>query len=74
VQLDFATDAVAVSPRSRSHVNERQENIGARRLHTVLERLLDNAQLRSPASGGRQSSSTRAYVDAQLGELPAIRI
>ncbi len=51
-----------------AHVNERQENIGARRLHTVLERLLETLSFEAPDKGGTVAID-RAYVEAHLGEL-----
>ena len=50
-------------------VNERHENIGARRLHTVLERLLDTLSFEAPDRDGHSVTIDRAYVDAHLGEL-----
>ncbi len=50
-------------------MNERQENIGARRLHTVLERLLDALSYEAPDRGGATIQIDRAYVDTSLGEL-----
>ena len=62
--------ACAASPRWPSQVNQRTENIGARRLHTVMERLLETLSAsRRPIAPARGSSSTQAYVDAHLGEL-----
>ena len=50
-------------------VNERSENIGARRLHTVLERLLETVSFEAADRGGQSVSVDAAYVDAHLGEL-----
>jgi ATP-dependent HslUV protease ATP-binding subunit HslU len=50
-------------------VNERTENIGARRLHTVMERLLDSASYEASGKGGTTVTVDAAYVDDQLGEL-----
>ena len=50
-------------------MNERQENIGARRLHTVLERLLDSLSYEAPDRDGETLAIDSAYVDAHLGEL-----
>ncbi|MGE8213731.1 MAG: HslU--HslV peptidase ATPase subunit, partial [Stenotrophomonas sp.] len=50
-------------------VNERQENIGARRLHTVLERLLDTLSYEAPDRDGDSIAIDAAYVDKHLGEL-----
>ncbi len=68
VGLTFAPDAVDRLAEIAAHVNERQENIGARRLHTVLERLLDSLSFEAPDKGGTVLID-RAYVDAQLGDL-----
>ena len=52
-------------------MNENTENIGARRLHTVLERLLEDASFHAADNGlgGNALSVDADYVDAQLGEL-----
>ncbi|MEO6518616.1 MAG: ATP-dependent protease ATPase subunit HslU [Pseudoxanthomonas sp.] len=69
VALDFTTDAVDRLAEIAAQVNERQENIGARRLHTVLERLLDTLSYEAPDRDGHQVSIDKAYVDEHLGEL-----
>ena len=69
VELRFTTDAVERIAEIAAIVNERQENIGARRLHTILERLLDTLSFEAPDRGGAQVVIDRAYVDAHLGEL-----
>ncbi len=51
------------------HVNSEQENIGARRLHTVMERLLDALSFEAADQSGRVLTIDGAYVDAQLGDL-----
>ena len=53
VVLVFRDDAVAEIARIAAEVNERTENIGARRLHTVMERLLDETSFDAPEMGGR---------------------
>lgn len=68
VELNFADDAIERLAEIAATVNERQENIGARRLHTVLERLLDSLSFDAPDKGGAITID-RAYVDAHLGEL-----
>ena len=50
-------------------VNERTENIGARRLATVLERLLDDISFDAPSKSGTALTIDAAAVDAKLGEL-----
>ncbi|MFC7300558.1 ATP-dependent protease ATPase subunit HslU [Cognatiluteimonas weifangensis] len=69
VALRFAGDAIERLADIAAQVNERQENIGARRLHTVLERLLDTLSYEAPDRGGDTVAIDRAYVDAHLGEL-----
>src|SRR6266478_6904697 len=54
VALVFRDDAIAELARIAALVNERTENIGARRLHTVMERLLDELSFDAPEMGGRQ--------------------
>ena len=57
------------SPRSPFAVNERQENIGARRLHTVLERLLDTVSFDAPEQAGTRIVIDAAYVGRHLDAL-----
>jgi ATP-dependent HslUV protease ATP-binding subunit HslU len=52
-------------------VNERTENIGARRLATVLERLLDETSFNAPNLGGQTVTVDAAEVEARLGSLAA---
>ncbi len=69
VTLAFTDDAVERIAEIAAQVNERQENIGARRLHTVLERLLDTLSYEAPDRDGQEVTIDREYVDAHLGEL-----
>ena len=69
VGLQFAEDAVARIAEVAWGVNERTENIGARRLHTVLERLLEMISFEAPDHNGREVTIDAAYVDEHLGEL-----
>ena len=68
VRLRFTDDAIDRLAEISATVNERQENIGARRLHTVLERLLESLSFDAPDKGGEVLVDA-AYVDAQLGGL-----
>ena len=68
VELAFTDDAIDRLAAIAAEVNERQENIGARRLHTVLERLLESLSFEAPDRGG-EVRIDRGYVDAQLGGL-----
>jgi len=69
VSLSFSDDAIDRLAEIAAQVNERQENIGARRLHTVLERLLDSLSYEAPDRDGQTVAIDRAYVDSHLGEL-----
>ncbi|TAK85711.1 MAG: ATP-dependent protease ATPase subunit HslU [Aquabacterium sp.] len=69
VQLDFTPDGIRRLAEIAWEVNERTENIGARRLSTVMERLLDEVSFDAPARSGQQVQIDRAYVDGKLGEL-----
>jgi ATP-dependent HslUV protease ATP-binding subunit HslU len=69
VELSFAADAIERLAEIATIVNDRQENIGARRLHTILERLLDTLSFEAPDRGGTKVAIDRAYVDTHLGEL-----
>ncbi len=69
VTLSFDKDSIDRLAGIAATVNERQENIGARRLHTVLERLLDTLSYEAPDRDGDTVVIDRAYVDKHLGEL-----
>jgi ATP-dependent HslUV protease ATP-binding subunit HslU len=69
VKLDFTDDAVEEIARIAAQVNERTENIGARRLHTVLERLLDQISFDAPEMQGRTITIDAGYVRERLEEI-----
>ncbi|CBA17052.1 ATP-dependent protease ATPase subunit HslU [Xanthomonas albilineans] len=69
VSLSFSDDAIVRLAEIAFLVNERQENIGARRLHTVLERLLDSLSYEAPDRDGESVTVDAGYVDARLSEL-----
>jgi len=71
VALRFTDDAVRRIAEVAWQVNERTENIGARRLHTVLERLLDNISFEAPDHAGQEIQIDASYVDEHLGNLLA---
>ena len=66
VTLDFTTDGIDEIARIAAAVNERTENIGARRLHTVMERLLEELSFNAPEMGGRSLTINGAYVRERL--------
>ncbi|GIX35936.1 MAG: ATP-dependent protease ATPase subunit HslU [Lysobacteraceae bacterium] len=69
VELEFTDDAVQRLAEIAWEINDRQENIGARRLHTVMERLLERLSYEAPDRGGDRVVVDRAYVDEQLAGL-----
>ena len=62
VNLSFRDDAVQEIARIATDVNERTENIGARRLHTILERLLDEISFTAPEMRGKEFAIDAQYV------------
>ncbi|MCE3004871.1 MAG: ATP-dependent protease ATPase subunit HslU [Xanthomonadaceae bacterium] len=69
VSLRFAPDGVRRIAELAQQVNERQENIGARRLSTILERLLDAISYEAPDRAGHEVLVDAAYVDRHLENL-----
>ncbi|MFZ2290326.1 MAG: ATP-dependent protease ATPase subunit HslU [Halopseudomonas yangmingensis] len=73
LQIEFAEDAIQRLAEIAWQVNEKTENIGARRLHTVLERLLEEVSFSAADLAGQQDGAPlridAAYVDQHLGEL-----
>ena len=69
VKLTFADDAIARIAEVAYKVNETTENIGARRLHTVLERLLESLSYDAGDQVTETFEVTADYVDEKLGEL-----
>jgi ATP-dependent HslUV protease ATP-binding subunit HslU len=69
VTLGFSEDGIRRVAEIAWAVNERTENIGARRLHTVMERLLETISFAAPDSSGQTLEIDAAYVDEHLGQL-----
>ena len=69
VTLEITPDAIRRLAQTAFDVNERTENIGARRLATVMERLLDEVSFDAPALAGQTVRLDAAAVEARLGEL-----
>ncbi|HEY5774652.1 MAG TPA: ATP-dependent protease ATPase subunit HslU [Xanthomonadales bacterium] len=67
--LKFGEDAVRRIAEIAAQVNESTENIGARRLHTILERLLDSISFEAPDKSGESIVLDAAYVDQHLSAL-----
>jgi len=69
VDLSFDESGVRRIAEVAFQVNERMENIGARRLHTVLERLLETVSYEAADRGGEAVRVDADYVNEHLGEL-----
>jgi len=69
LQLEFAEDGIRRIAEIASQINERTENIGARRLHTVMERLLENISFEATDRADETVRIDGVYVDKHLGAL-----
>lgn len=69
VTLDFRPDAIKEIARIAAEVNSRTENIGARRLHTVLELLLEDISFNAPDLAGQEIPITAEYVKERLSDV-----
>jgi ATP-dependent HslUV protease ATP-binding subunit HslU len=69
VELDFTSEGIAEIARMAAHVNEETENIGARRLHTVMERLLEQISFEACDIAPTHITITGDYVGQQLAEV-----
>jgi ATP-dependent HslUV protease ATP-binding subunit HslU len=69
VKLEFTPDALDEVARFAFRVNEGTENIGARRLHTIMERVLDEISFDAPEKKGQQLTIDAAYVQKMLNEI-----
>lgn len=69
VEIEFTAEGVRRLAEIAAHVNERTENIGARRLHTVMERLLESLSYDASDRAGNVIRIDSEYVDSHLGKL-----
>ncbi|KUL95052.1 ATP-dependent protease [Bosea sp. WAO] len=69
VEISFAPDAIDAIARIAVEVNSTVENIGARRLQTVIERILDEISFTATDRGGEKVVIDAAYVEARIGDL-----
>jgi ATP-dependent HslUV protease ATP-binding subunit HslU len=69
ITLNFQDDAIRAIAEIAAHVNETTENIGARRLHTVMEKLLDELSFTAPDRHGETVNIDGEYVRSQLKDL-----
>ena len=69
VNIEFTQDAIKKIAEAAFRVNEKTENIGARRLHTVMERLMDKISFNASDMNGQTVNIDAAYVTEALGEV-----
>src|ERR671915_372407 len=69
IELTFTDDAVRTIADFATLVNERTENIGARRLHTVMEKLLDEISFEAPDLADKSVTIDESYVDRMLADI-----
>jgi len=66
IELEFQYEAIKELARMAAIVNEQNENIGARRLYTVLEKLLERISFNAPKIGKKKVVITKNYVKTRL--------
>ena len=69
VNIEFTQDAIKKIAEAAFRVNEKTENIGARRLHTVMERLMDKISFNASDMNGQTVNIDATYVSEALGEV-----
>jgi ATP-dependent HslUV protease ATP-binding subunit HslU len=69
VMVRFTEDGIAALARIAAEVNQSVENIGARRLYTVLERVFEELSFTAPDRSGDEITVDDAFVEKNLGEL-----
>ena len=69
VEIAFSEDSIDEISEIAALVNEKTENIGARRLHTILEKLLEDISFEAPEKKGEHLDIDRAYVREKLGDI-----
>ncbi|HPA28041.1 MAG TPA: ATP-dependent protease ATPase subunit HslU [Acidobacteriota bacterium] len=69
VETDFTEDAIEALAKYAQLINDKLENIGARRLHTVMEKVMEEVSFNAPELAGMKVTVDRAYVDKILNPL-----
>ena len=69
VDLEFTEDGIDTIAELATEINSSVENIGARRLHTIIERVLDEISFTATDRGGEKVKIDKAYIQKNLGEL-----
>ena len=68
VRLEFTDDGIEAIARIAADINEHVENIGARRLHTVMERVLEEISFEAPDAAGATITVNARYVEERIGD------
>ncbi len=69
MKIEFTDDAIDRMSFIAEDVNSRSENIGARRLHTIMEKLLDEISFSADEHSGEKIKIDSAYVDEKLRDI-----
>ena len=69
VDLDFTSDGIDMLAKLSAEVNSSVENIGARRLHTIIEKVLDDISFNASDMSGEKITIDASYVTKNLGNL-----
>ena len=69
VTVEFTEEGIAALARIAAGVNQTVENIGARRLYTVMERVFEELSFSAPDRGGETVTVDAAFVEEHLGDL-----
>lgn len=69
ISLEFSDDAILKIAEVAYHVNQETDNIGARRLHTILEKLLEELSFEAPDITMETVTITPQYVEEKLGKI-----
>ena len=69
IDVKFTTDAVEELASIAQVVNEQMENIGARRLHTIMEKVVEDISFQGPELNGKKIKITRKYVQDKLKDI-----
>lgn len=74
IQIEFSDDAIRKIAEVAYEVNQNTDNIGARRLHTILEKLLEDLSFEAPDITMEKITITPQYVEEKLGQFPETKI
>ena len=69
VELNFSEDSIETISKLATEINSSVENIGARRLHTIIEKVLDEISFTAPDRGGEKITIDKKYIESHLGQL-----